>query len=185
MRSYYFLLVLLLSVSVCATAQKNKVRYNGIYSAGVLSGQSPAALQLQVVQGVQYKTWLAGIGAGLDYYHTRSVPLFLQVRKTVAAKPQTPFFYVNGGFNVPWAQEEKTMFVTGYTRGFYGEGGIGYEMPVLKKHRLFFSGGWQIKSFSETVNTMPWMSIWPTPSYAFREHNYSLKTLAIKAGLRF
>ena len=185
MRSHIFLLIFHFGLTLFATAQKKNIQYSGNISAGVLSGQSSAALQLQLVQGVQYKTWSAGIGAGLDYYHTRSVPLFLQLRKTIKVNPETPFVYLNGGFNVPWVQAEKEFFATGYTRGFYGEGGIGYEVPVLKKHRLFFSGGWQVKTYTATMNTMPWLSSWPPPSHAFRDFDYTLNTLAVKAGLRF
>lgn len=180
----YFLL-LLLCAAITAKGQKTGLGYSGTVSIGVLSGKSSAELQLQMVNGVKFKTWSAGLGAGLDYYHTRSVPLFLQLRKTANANPHTPFFYLNGGFNVPWAQAEKELFVSGYTRGFYGEGGIGYEVPVLKNQRLFFSGGWQVKTFTATVNTAPWISVWPPPPHAFRDYDYTLKTLVVKAGLRF
>ena len=181
----FSLLLVFFSIVVAATAQKSRVSYSGAVSVGVLSGQSPAEMQLQLVNGIKYKNWSAGLGIGLDYYHTRSVPLFLQLRKTISARPHTPFFYVNSGVNVPWAQEGKILFATGYSRGFYGEGGIGYEVPVFKNQRLFFSGGWQVKTFSATVNTMPWLSSWPPPPHAFRDHDYTLKTLVVKAGLRF
>lgn len=183
-RKHYFLFVLLV-LALFAGAQKKNLRYGSLFSVGAISGFTPVALQLQTVQGVTYKTWSAGIGAGIDYYHTRSVPLFLQLRRSLTHQPQTPFVYVNGGWNIPWAQEEKTMFVSGYDKGLYGEGGIGYEVPVLKKHRLFFSGGWQVKTFSATVNTMPWLSVWPPPPNSIRVYDYTLQTLVVKTGLRF
>ena len=185
MQKNLFLALFLFCAAVSATAQKNRISYSGAVSVGVLSGQSPAELQLQMINGVKLKTWSAGLGVGLDYYHTRTVPLFLQLRKTVNGNAHTPFFYLNGGFNVPWAEPEKEFFVISYNRGYYGEGGIGYEVPVLKTRRLFFSGGWQVKTFSTKVNSMPWLSVWPPPPHTIRDYDYTLKTLVVKAGLRF
>ncbi|MFI5151955.1 MAG: hypothetical protein ACHQET_01395 [Chitinophagales bacterium] len=53
--------------------------YNQI---GLLEAETGSAFQIQSVNGMQYKSWFGGIGVGLDYYRFRSIPFFLDLRKS-------------------------------------------------------------------------------------------------------
>src|SRR5688500_14661728 len=87
------------------SATKEKIQFQAIIQGGMLAGSSGYAGQLQTIQGVRYKTWSAGIGAGIDYYYERSVPLFLQLRKNIFMKPHTPFVYADLGGHSPWLKD--------------------------------------------------------------------------------
>ncbi len=185
MRKLFFLTMCLFCAVVVLHAQKSSATYSGSLSVGLLIGESNNNIQLQAINGVRYKTWSAGVGVGLDDYYTRSIPLFLQVKKAIVAKPDAPFVYADAGYNFPYLKEVEKVFTEKATGGFYGEGGIGYDMRLLKKHGLFFGAGWRVKSFSQRVNTMPYISIWPLPESAFRTYEYTVSSLAIKVGFRF
>ena len=115
-----------------ATAQKNSYRFQSNMQFGLLEGEQGSAFQLQTINGVQHKTWFAGLGVGLDYYHTRSIPLFLNVRKEIFKGEKTPFVYASGGYHFPWLRaEDKDWYITETKGGLYFDAGIGYQVPVL------------------------------------------------------
>src|SRR5262245_27408802 len=76
--------------------------FNSLAQLGILEGEAGTAFQLQTINGIQFKTWSAGIGVGLDYYKYRSIPLFLDLRKYILNKPRTPFLYADGGIHFAW-----------------------------------------------------------------------------------
>src|SRR6476620_3545484 len=86
--------------SIKPTPQKHALTYNSIALAGLLEGQQGSSLQLKSINGVQHKNLFAGIGVGFDYYFVRSIPLFMDVRKTNFLK--TPLFiYADAGMHMP------------------------------------------------------------------------------------
>src|SRR3954451_20111827 len=60
----------------------SKPLFQLVVNAGLLVGKSGRDFQVQAIPGIQYKSWFAGAGSGLDYYYWRTVPLFFDVRKT-------------------------------------------------------------------------------------------------------
>ena len=169
-------------------APKEKIHFQAIIQGGILAGSSDHSGQLQAIHGIRYKTWSAGIGAGIDYYYERSVPLFLQLRKNIFPKPLTPFVYADGGLNFPWLKDGVAKvggIVERTKRGPYYEAGIGYEVPIFKSSRFLFSAGYSYKELEQVVNVMPWFSVWPPPASAFETFNYSLSRIAVKTGIRF
>jgi len=188
----FIILLCIVSQSTISLAQKpgneKHIRYHSINQVGVLAGSSEAALQLQTINGIKCKTWFAGLGVGLDYYYARSVPVFLDVRKNIFNKGITPFIYADGGYNFPWSSkkdDDKVLWEEKTNGGLYYELGIGYKTPVSKKMQLLFSAGYSYKNLSKTVNVMPWLSMRPAPSEAYEKYEYSLRRMAIKAGLSF
>lgn len=176
----------LLLAGLQAAAQPKTFLYDGRVQAGLLEGEAGSAFQLQTVQGVQWRTWSAGVGAGLDYYHARSFPLFLELRKLLDKGKQAAFVYADGGYNFPWltpAQKEWSVATT--SGGLYADAGIGYQIPVLKKSLLFFAAGYSQKNYS-TRNVYPVMiDIYPPPPPSTYKMEYQLRRLSIKTGLRF
>lgn len=189
MRKKFILVAAFAFGSLLVLAQRAKPQYTAHISSGLVGGEAGPALQLQAVNGIKYKTWAAGIGVGIDYYHTRTVPLFLDLRKAFSEKSKAGFVYASGGYNVPWASKANQesaayAFVMDAKRGAYAEGGIGFSVPAFKKHQWFVSAGWQVKTFTNTVNTMPWSSMWPPPKEAYRDYDYMLTCFTFKMGLQ-
>lgn len=180
-----FLFVVALVTASVGFAQKAKITFHPSVQAGLLEGERGGALQLQTVQSIGYKTWSFGLGAGLDYYHTRSIPLFADVRKALSKKEQRPFVYVDGGYHFPWlTTADKEALITEAKGGLYYDAGIGYEFPVMKKNRFFFSAGFGYKAYKgiHRYTICPFMG----PCFVQTEVlDYQLRRLSIKTGLCF
>ncbi|MDQ6608759.1 MAG: hypothetical protein M3Y85_02960 [Bacteroidota bacterium] len=190
MKTKIFLFIALLLFTLNMQAQHKKFTFHSLIQAGLLEGEQGSALQLQTINGIKYKAWLAGIGIGVDYYHTRSIPLFLDVRKAFCGNEKTAFVYASGGYNFPWlTTTNKQNFITGATGGLYYDAGVGFELPVLKGQHLFFSAGYSAKYLTTTQQTWIYIDyVWPGPSTASDyklQYHYSLQRISIKAGLRF
>src|SRR5881227_3562178 len=95
----YILLFLMVNViSQISISQGNKsnnsgIKFQGEVQVGPLDGQRGTYMQLQSVNGISYKGYFIGLGTGLDYYFMRSIPLFLQLKKKLLNKNNTPFIY--------------------------------------------------------------------------------------------
>lgn len=190
MKTLFIFCTLFLSVASGLFAQSEKYKFSSAIQVGMLGGESGPALQLQTTNGLRHKTWSAGIGVGLDYYHTRSIPLFLDVRKTIGNKTKAPFIYVDGGYNFPWLSEKnKKTFITDAQGGLYYDAGVGYQIPVLKGRSLFFSAGYAVKHISTIEKTWIFIDyIWPGPASPpdnQYKYDYTLGRISIKTGLRF
>ena len=67
--------VLFLAFTLClsgmVSAQQKTVtgiwQFHSINNVGLLEGQTGSAFQLQSINGMQYQSWFAGIGLGLDF----------------------------------------------------------------------------------------------------------------------
>lgn len=178
---------MMLCGSVHLLAQNDKIKFQSSVAAGLLIGEGDPAFQIQAINGIRFGTWSAGIGAGINHYHTRTVPLFADVCKALSKGPKPAFIYASGGYNFPWLREaDKTGFGNNDTKGgLYFDGGVGFLVPVLKTQQLFFSAGWSMKKFTKVINTMPFLSIWPPPENAWRDYDYTVTNVSLKAGLRF
>lgn len=184
MRSILQLALILFCVQ--GAAQSQKFSFNSSVQAGLLEGEVGSAFQLQTVNGFQHKTWFGGVGVGLDYYHTRTIPLFLSFRKSFNNEVKTPFVYVNGGYHFPWLrQQDKLWGETTANGGLYYDAGVGYQVPVLKTSALFFTVGFSQKNFSTTNEQGYYIDIWPRPTPQRTTFDYSLRRLSIQTGLRF
>lgn len=170
-----------------ASAQNSGYKFQTIVQGGLLEGERGGAFQMQAINGFQFKTWFAGVGVGLDYYHVRSIPVFLNVRKAFKNSEKTPFLYVNGGYHFPWLKEEDKMWgITETSGGLYFDAGIGYQLPVMKKSSLFFSAGFSQKAYSQKGTDGVWIAIWPWPGPPqTRLYEYNLRRLSIQTGIRF
>ena len=183
MRNLFLFALLLIVIQV--PAQKSKFGLQTLVQGGLLEGETGSAFQLQAINGVRHKTWAAGVGAGLDYYHARSVPLFLNLRKTFGSG-KAPFLYVSGGYNFPWLRvQDKEWNYQSAKTGLYYDAGIGYQLPVLKNSALLFSAGYSVKEYSTKAYSDVVIAIYPSPPSDARTFDYTLRRISIKAGLRF
>lgn len=77
--------------------------FSSALRAGLLNGQADkAGAEVQLVGGINCKTWFTGIGAGIDNYSGfKSIPLFIDIRKELREKKNTPFVNADVGYNIP------------------------------------------------------------------------------------
>lgn len=134
--------------------------FSSINQVGVLNGSKGAYFQLQTINGVRYKTWFAGVGAGIDYYTRRGFPVFLDVRKDIFDKRSTPFLYADAGIHLVYKQKEKLSqwYQNTYSNGFYGDAGIGYKLGFRSAGGLLVSAGYSYKNINrkyEYITTCP------------------------------
>ncbi|RYY29587.1 MAG: hypothetical protein EOO04_07055 [Chitinophagaceae bacterium] len=128
-------ILILVFVCECISgyAQKKPLTYRSQNFVGLLEGDNhKGAFQLQTIHGVQLHHWFAGLGAGLDYYLQRSVPLFFAVNRDVQFKNRTFFIGGDLGTNLPWVKDEISGWWSqstnlSYHEGLYWGGHLGYK----------------------------------------------------------
>ena len=122
--------------------------FGSINQAGVLNGSKGASLTLQSINGIKYKTWFAGVGLGFDGYYRSGFPLFLDVRKDLQNKEQTPFLYADVGYHFLRDTKDRLneWYENTYNKGsMYTDVGVGYRFGFLSKNRWVISAGYSYK----------------------------------------
>ncbi|MDB5280179.1 MAG: hypothetical protein JWR61_5134 [Ferruginibacter sp.] len=148
-------LVVLLSANGQHVPKLAPAKFQSSLQTGLSIGQkgSKPAWLVNTVNGLQYKNWFAGIGLGIDYYGLkRTVPLFLDVQKNLSVKQNTLFWYVSGGYSIPWVIEShKPAYANKYeaTGGLLYEAGAGYKFSLFNKTKLGLSAGYSFKQLKE------------------------------------
>ncbi len=160
------------------------ISFSSINQAGLLTGQYGEALTLQSVNGIRKDKWFAGLGAGIDFYAQRSIPLFVRVQYEFSSKPNRPFVYADAGANFRWLNQEnvyKTDYE--YNPGLYYAFGIGYKLKAFTNAGFLISAGYSYKQMSETVPAY-WLSAWPVQEQNMIKYNYQFRRIEIKLGLQ-
>ncbi|HEV3412518.1 MAG TPA: hypothetical protein VG101_08565 [Puia sp.] len=160
---------------------------------GLSNGQAGSGFQLQTVNGVAKGPWFAGVGAGIDYYRFRSVPLFLSVTRDIAlGKKDWLFVYVDGGKNVAWytppAVSADSYLSDVFQGGVYWSGGLGYlwKLGEHSSKAIQFSAGYTMKRLSEEQSGGCPISAICMPGYAsIVTYKYLLQAIHFMAGFRF
>jgi hypothetical protein len=169
-------------------AQDKKLAYSGMFNVSMLYGANKSATQLQTIHGLAYNGWFAGLGVGIDDYFEHSVPVFLDIRKNIFNKNNTPFVYVDGGINIVNKGRADQWQKTKMNAGYFTESGLGYNVDIGKNLILNFTCGYSFKSYEERLYTKQMI---PTPPYQtdkwtlVNENKYSLNRFVMKVGLRF
>ena len=179
--------VFILFQFVCIAQKAIKPVFTSINQVGIGWGGTGDALQLQTINGVSYKTYSAGIGIGLDYYWERTVPLFIDLRKDIFSKKQTPFVYADLGISMPWVKTDKenTWSKSDYDNGSYVDVGIGYKIPVNKKLFANLSFGYSQKKLHEKRVNEVVIFHFPYGGNKTEDYDYTFRRFSLKAGLSF
>jgi hypothetical protein len=160
----------------------------------LLNGDNFASGQITVSGGIEMKNISFGIGAGLEYYKMRTIPVFAEIRAAMG-KNKKAFAYLNAGPNFMWPLESQYsmhwLYNTTYSRdkfttGVYGDAGLGYTFHIEKTTDLLVSLGYSLKtihqSYSESVYT-------EFPPYVLetrdRKLDYSLNRIVLHVGFTF
>ena len=148
--------------------------------------ETGSAFQLQSINGMQYRSWYAGVGLGLDFYRYRTIPLFIDFRKEFGSEINKFFAYADGGVNFAWLTDnEKATNLPDdhFETGFYTDLGLGYKVGVGKTNHLLLSVGYSLKKLKETYT---YYYYFPPGNKSDKEEiNYSLNRLTIKVGWEF
>ncbi len=167
------------------SVQPVKPVFHALTQVGILEGERETKMQLQWINGLQYKTWFGGIGVGLDYYFQRSIPLFADIRKDLSKKVPL-FIYGDLGVHFPWIKKaaESGWMETEYKNGLFYEAGLGYRAQVNARNAIVVSAGYSEKALAE-LRKEPY--IWGPPNMPQRVNrfDYRLKRISIKAGFQF
>jgi hypothetical protein len=179
-----FLIIIALFAVMQAIGQgkplKNKIVFHSINQLGLVEGQGGHALQIQTVNGIKIKSFFTGIGIGIDEYHTRSIPLFLDVRQQLKQTGKTPFIYADAGANFIWPKGDQKM-VEYENAGWFYDVGLGYRIPI-KTNAVILSAGYSFKSLTSKENRYYYWAYYPG-DYIY--YDYQLRRISIKAGFCF
>ena len=164
----------------------NSPRFNTVASIGIIAGEGTAKPLFQLVTGLSYKKWVAGVGAGVDYFNLKSIPLFADVKMKFT---RSAFVYADGGYNFSWGN--KTQFPgfiqpasNRFLGGFYMDAGAGYRVKLNSIHHFSFSVGYSRKNL---VNKVSYKSFCPTgncPDDVYKYH-YTMGRIATKLSWEF
>lgn len=179
----------LLLVCMAGNTQK-KIKFSSQTFAGVTVGEVKTDLQLQTINGVKWKKWFGGLGAGIDWYTIRSVPIFASVNRDLFKKGKNTLLVTGDvGINIPWQQPYYLLgdFAYGndYQPGLYWASGVGYKFGVGKAdNALMMNFGYSYKQLKQEVtNVYPCFSPPCIPSV--EKYDYQLKRLTIRLGWIF
>ena len=151
------LLCLLFTYSVYSQKPACSCSFQGILSAGLAAGESSTKPIFQLSTGLQLNNFFTGIGAGLDQYKFKSIPLFLDGRYEFG-KDKAVFVYANAGYNLPYDNKDKELpdedpflSTNKFKGGSYFDMGIGYRVYINRVNRLLFSAGYSQKRISQLI----------------------------------
>ncbi|AXY75253.1 hypothetical protein D3H65_15230 [Paraflavitalea soli] len=150
------------------TKKNSSFGFSSINQFGVVTGENDNGIQLQTINGVRYKTWSVGVGVGLDTYSALTVPLFLDIRKSLLTKPATPFLYADGGiqFSAEKKYNKDDYASKDYDPGLFYDVGVGYYIGLKNKNALLMSVGYSFKGLDYTYYTS---------TYKYKLNRFSLK----------
>ena len=189
MKKIILMLVLFVITKNEAPAQdkKEKKIFASQISTGIVEGEQGTSFHIETLNGVRYKTWFGGIGAGLDYYYIRSVPVYLSATKYLS--PRNHSFYIQGdvGLNFAWENDQMATWnevSSEFKPGVYWNGSVGFATGLDKKNSFTFGLGYSHKSLKE-VKEIAIMCFSPPCENSFETYKYNLKRLTLRLGWQF
>lgn len=167
--------------------------------AGFLAGQAEPSGDVRATFLLSKNGWSTGVGAAIDWYRFRSVPVYLQARKTFGQRRHKPFAIASAGVNLPAVKTENndvgiwtgrwdmvfwSPIPSHYGAGMYAEAGAGYGFFNKKQRGLTITLTWVYKSQDEWYET-------DAPSYAnstLKDRTtttYFMNRTALRVGWKF
>lgn len=190
--SFFFLLGFL---QLSAQGTESWDGYYLVPQVGLVNGDHAVSGQVMLLAGKMKKNLGIGIGAGIDYYKVRTVPLFLDLRRNFSLAGRSLFVYLNLGYNIasPLSSDYQSAGYSWYSKdndrfanGCYGDLGFGYLLSE-KKHKTFFiSIGYTVKSITEKYDEKIYNNFPPYGQYvvAERKFGYLFNRLGLKIGVK-
>lgn len=174
-------------------AQKNtKLNFVVTPEINLLNGDEHISSTINLKVGILKNNTQYSIGAGIDYYGYRTVPLMVDVKQFLSNKKNKPFVYAGTGYNVTWLldeQKRRNWFwgmpttTADYSNGFTYHFGIGYGFLNKQNKGLLINIGINSKSLKETYDT--WVFNGTTSVLMPTSNIYTLSRLAIGLAYSF
>lgn len=188
MKTVFLIAACCLSLSALAqdSTRLQMPRFFSATQAGLLEGEAGSSFLVQTVNGLSFKNWSAGVGAGIDKYADRSIPLFLHLQRKVLPQKKLPlYFYADGGVNIPWPQGDWKSAWTNrkYQLGLYADGGVQYQWAFRKKGSFLFSLGYSEKRYSWEEQVQSFCIDGSCPD-RINKFWFTNRLIALKAGIR-
>ncbi len=175
----------------CTAQHSNKtVRLQSISSIGLLNGSKGTSAALQTILGGSYQNSFLGVGAGLDYYRYRSIPIFIDIRHEFGKSKRSPFLYGDVGYNYDWIEKDDAGQWNSYPLqdrfggGLYYDAGAGYKFGFNNSDALLISAGYTFKKLKSEIGSGICPVVGPC-SNDIQTYRYYFSRLVIKAGWRF
>jgi hypothetical protein len=149
-----------LAVTFCfgqsAGAGRNGWKFRSEENVGMAFGEMGGYGLVETINGLYKGSWFLGLGAGVDYYRFRSVPLFVSVTRDLPVGPKKHGLYVfaNGGINLPWYNRDPLPDGIGTSQfhpGIWWNTGLGYKWKLSSQSdkALLVSASYGLKKLSE------------------------------------
>lgn len=147
----------------------SKFKYSSINHVGLLAGGSGESTTVQTINGVTKGKYFAGVGTGIDFYKSRTIPVFLDLRRELSSKINTPFVYADAGVNFYWQnslQKEQHEFRK-FLPGLYYDLGVGWKLKAKNNRGFLISAGYSFKQVRERIK-----NLWSAPTVQLQEDSY-------------
>jgi len=195
-KAFLILLLVVAIISSIAAQEIKKVRkdsfaeknfFSSQISSGIVEGEQNTSFHVEILNGIRYKTWFAGIGTGLDYYYYRTIPVYLSGIKYLSPRNHSFFIQGDAGMNFVW--EDETLSTWNevsheFKPGLYWNGILGFATGLDRKNSFSFGLGYSYKSLKE-IKEMTVICFNPPCENTFETYQYNLKRLTLRLGWQF
>jgi len=184
-----FILIQMSCLGQDSTAKKTHKNSFGLsVYGGLLEGQSGTSFNIQTVGGVRRLNWYYGLGAGLDHYFLRSMPVFASVNRYLISGKNRFFVQGEAGANFVLTTREinrgNNVINDKFLPGLYWSGGIGFSTPVGKRNAVMFNVGYSFKQITEDREKAVQCLVPPCPP-SNEHYKYDLRRIGVKIGWFF
>jgi len=181
MRYLIVMALLFLAATKVVGQQQNDIQFNSFNAVGFVSGKSPVAFTVQMVNGIKLNNWFAGAGVGIDNYFINTLPVFLDLKRDIFLRHANLFLFADIGTHLLIKDKKVETGFTVITRKgrLYLDAGIGCKFRAGKKSHIFLSVGNTIKNITQTEQF---------DDIGFPGGNetiYQLSRISFKAGFQF
>ena len=190
MKKTFLILLSFVAIINAMTAQeiKNEKRFfSSQISSGITEGENGTSFHIEMLNGINCKTWFGGIGTGLDYYYYRTVPVYFSGIKYLSPRNHSFFVQGDAGVNFLWEEDRmnnRNEISHEFKPGIYWNGIVGFATGLDRKNAFSFGLGYSQKSFQEIKE----MAVWcfnPPCENTFETYKYNLKRLTLRIGWQF
>lgn len=165
------------------------VKKSGWYnstSVGLFFGDDKG-YQLETVIGYHFLyRYYAGVGAAIDDYAYRAVPVFASFKADLLLRKTTPFVYVNTGMAHAWPRSTTLVYGQKADKneaGWYLDAGIGQKLWIDGSHSIHLSIGYSLERFDFVFKQKDWGNPQPTiESFRTDVYRYRFNRLVLKLG---
>jgi len=202
MKKRLFLLLFCLNlIPLYMLAQFKGWKPGGIAEAGFVAGTAEPSYDWRTQFTMSKKLWSVGLGAGVDDYKFRSVPVVLQGRRYFGQRKLKLFALASGGLNIvtdksepqnnwwwTWSSFRSSIMpspiINHYQNGYYAELGTGIAFLSKKQHGFILGLSWSRKTTTEWYETEATMTSNPTDMDR-TTNRYQLNRMVLRLGYKW